>query len=207
MFLQHDRLEDVAPADVVRVAQAYFKASNLTVGYYIPDAAPDRTVVPATPNLESLLGNYKSTRDHRACRGVRSDAGQHREPVVASQARQRHEGRDSAQEDREQHGDGDDRAALRRRQTLSKGQNAAAHFAGALIMRGGTKKHTRAADSGRMRKLNATVTVGGGGGGGGRGGRGGGEAVAEAERSPASTPASRRPRTISSPRCAWRRRS
>ena len=60
MFLQHDRLEDISPSDVLRVAQAYFKESNLTVGYYIPDSAPDRTVVPATPNLESLLGNYKS---------------------------------------------------------------------------------------------------------------------------------------------------
>ena len=47
MFLQHDRLKDVTPADVVRVAKTYFKPSNRTVGYYIPDAAPDRTVVPA----------------------------------------------------------------------------------------------------------------------------------------------------------------
>ncbi len=61
MFLQHDRLKDVSPQDVVRVAKAYFKASNLTVGYYIPDAAPDRTVVPPTPDLEELLKNYKST--------------------------------------------------------------------------------------------------------------------------------------------------
>ena len=41
MFLQHDRLKDVSPMDVVRVAKTYLKASNRTVGYYIPDAAPD----------------------------------------------------------------------------------------------------------------------------------------------------------------------
>ena len=61
MFLQHDRLKDVQPADVVRVAKAYFKASNRTVGYYIPDMNPDRTVVPATPDLDATLKNYKST--------------------------------------------------------------------------------------------------------------------------------------------------
>ncbi len=75
MFLQHDRLEDVSPTDVLRVAKAYFKASNRTVGYYIPDAAPDRTVVPATPNLESLLANYKSKVTVAHARSVRSDAG------------------------------------------------------------------------------------------------------------------------------------
>ena len=35
MFLQHDRLEDVDPSAVLRVAKEYFKASNRTVGYYI----------------------------------------------------------------------------------------------------------------------------------------------------------------------------
>ena len=40
MFLQHDRLKDVSPADLVRVAKTYLKPSNRTVGYYIPDAAP-----------------------------------------------------------------------------------------------------------------------------------------------------------------------
>ena len=61
MFLQHDRLEKVTPEDLVRVAKVYFKPSNRTVGYYIPDAAPDRTEVPATPDLSALLKDYKST--------------------------------------------------------------------------------------------------------------------------------------------------
>jgi zinc protease len=37
MFLQHDRLKDISPADVVRVAKSYLKASNRTVGYYRPE--------------------------------------------------------------------------------------------------------------------------------------------------------------------------
>src|SRR6476646_10582633 len=61
MFLQHDRLQDIVPGDIVRAAQAYFKPSNRTVGYYIPDLAPDRTVVPATPDLADTFKNYTST--------------------------------------------------------------------------------------------------------------------------------------------------
>ena len=60
MFLQHDRLEDVSAADIQRVATAFFKESNRTIGYYVPDPAPDRTVVPETPDLNRLLTNYKS---------------------------------------------------------------------------------------------------------------------------------------------------
>ena len=61
MFLANTRLKDVSPEDLVRVAKAYFKPSNRTVGYYIPDAAPDRTVVPSAPDLEATLKDYKNT--------------------------------------------------------------------------------------------------------------------------------------------------
>ena len=56
-----------------------------------------------------------------------------------------------------------------------KGQNAAAQFAGALIMRGGTVTHTRQQLQEEMRRLDANITINGGGGGGpaGRGGGGG----------------------------------
>src|SRR5262249_21652349 len=60
MFLQHDRLDGVTPSDIVRVAKTYFKPSNRTVGYYIPDPAPDRTVITAAPPLAETLKNYKS---------------------------------------------------------------------------------------------------------------------------------------------------
>ena len=60
MFLQHDRLQDINSADLVRAARTYFKPSNRTVGYYKPDPAPDRTVVPAAPDLEATLRNYTS---------------------------------------------------------------------------------------------------------------------------------------------------
>ena len=60
MFLQHDRLKAVTPADLVRVAKTYFKPSNRTVGYYIPDPAPERTVITAAPDLNLTLRNYSS---------------------------------------------------------------------------------------------------------------------------------------------------
>src|SRR6202041_2406820 len=59
MFLEHDRLKDVSPQDIVRVAQLYLKASNLTGGYYIPTDNPERTVVPETPDPNATLANYQ----------------------------------------------------------------------------------------------------------------------------------------------------
>ena len=61
MFLQHDRIQQVTPEDVVRVTKAYIKDSNLTVGVFIPDPAPDRAAVPEAPALSSFLTNYKSS--------------------------------------------------------------------------------------------------------------------------------------------------
>ena len=46
---------------MVRVAQTYFKPSNRTVGYYIPDVAPDRTVVAGQRRiLPTRSSNYTS---------------------------------------------------------------------------------------------------------------------------------------------------
>jgi zinc protease len=173
MFLAHDRLEDIGPADVLRVAQAYFKNSNLTVGYYIPDAAPDRTVVPATPNLESLLTNYKST--------VTVEHGEVFDPAPMSiesrLARTKlANGMKVVILTKKTEGSMVD-ATIELRfgdENTLKGQNTSAQFASSLIMRGGTKEHTRQQIQDELRKLNASVNVGGGGGGGGRGGRGGG---------------------------------
>jgi zinc protease len=55
LFLRHNRIKDVGPADVVRVAKQYLKESNRTVGYFTPDANPERTIVPPTPEMETIL--------------------------------------------------------------------------------------------------------------------------------------------------------
>ena len=178
MFLQHDRLKDVTPEDLVRVAKTYFKASNRTVGYYIPDAAPDRTVVPRHARPGETADGLQEQRDHLARRSVRPHARQYREARGARQARQWHEGGDAAQEDREQPGH-------RRRSNCASatpatltGKNGAAQFAGSLLMARHQEHHTREQMRDEMQKLNARISVSGGGGGGGfgggRGGRGGG---------------------------------
>jgi len=59
MFLHRDRVEKVTPADVQRVAAAYLKPSNRTVGQFIPTQTPERAEVPATPSVAAMVGNYK----------------------------------------------------------------------------------------------------------------------------------------------------
>ena len=171
MFLQHDRLKDVSPADLVRVAKLYLKPSNRTVGYYIPDPAPDRTVVPETPDLDALLKNYKST--------VTISHAEAFDPTPANI---------EARVARSKLANGMKLVMLPKKtendmvsamielrfgdaSSLS-GKTAVAQFAGSLLS-AGTKNKNRQQLADEMQKLNARITVSGGGGGG-FGGRGGG---------------------------------
>lgn len=58
-FLYRDALEKVTPEDVTRVAKAYFKPSNRTVGKFVPEAAPDRVEITEAPAVENLVKDYK----------------------------------------------------------------------------------------------------------------------------------------------------
>ncbi len=58
-FLHRDRLRQVRAADVQRVAAAYLKPSNRTVGTFVPAAAPDRSPRPSAPDVAALVGNYR----------------------------------------------------------------------------------------------------------------------------------------------------
>ncbi len=58
-FLHRDRLKKVTPQDVQKVAKAYFKTSNRTVGVFMPDMKPDRAEIPAPPNIAEVLKDYK----------------------------------------------------------------------------------------------------------------------------------------------------
>jgi zinc protease len=174
MFLQHDWIEKVTPEDVVRVAKMYFKASNRTVGYYIPDAAPERTVVPSTQDLEATLRSYKST--------VNVAHGEVFDPTPAhiearTQRGKLANGMKLVVLPKKTEGDRVS-ATIELRfgnaETL-KGQNEAAQLAGSLLGRG-TRTLTRQQLQDLMRQLDAQITASGGGGGsfgGGRGGRGG----------------------------------
>jgi zinc protease len=59
LFLSRDRLEKVSPADVARVAKLYLKPSNRTIGRFMPEAKPDRSEIPAAPEVATILKDYK----------------------------------------------------------------------------------------------------------------------------------------------------
>jgi zinc protease len=59
MFLNRDQIKKITPADVVRVAKAYFKPSNRTLGEFVPTKNPDRAEIPPTPDVAAELKNYK----------------------------------------------------------------------------------------------------------------------------------------------------
>src|SRR5204863_533039 len=45
--------------DAPRVAKAYLKSSNRTVGVFVPTAQPDRAEIPAAPDSADLLKDFK----------------------------------------------------------------------------------------------------------------------------------------------------
>jgi zinc protease len=59
IFLNRDEIAKVTPADVARVAQAYFKSSNRTLGEFIPTATPDRAVIAAAPDDATRFKDFK----------------------------------------------------------------------------------------------------------------------------------------------------
>ncbi len=58
-FLNRDRIEKVTPEDVKAVAQKYLVANNRTVGMFIPSEKTEKTPVPATPDVQKMLADYK----------------------------------------------------------------------------------------------------------------------------------------------------
>ena len=61
MFLVRDRIREVGVDDVKRVAAAYLRPSNRTVGLFVPAATADRTEIPAVSDeqIVAMLQGYK----------------------------------------------------------------------------------------------------------------------------------------------------
>jgi zinc protease len=57
-FLNRDRIEQVTPAQVKEVAEKYLTASNRTVGFFVPTTKPERTPIPAVPDIAKLVAGY-----------------------------------------------------------------------------------------------------------------------------------------------------
>ncbi|HKJ00993.1 MAG TPA: pitrilysin family protein, partial [Longimicrobiales bacterium] len=58
LFLYRDALEKVTADDVNRVAQAYLKPDNRTVGLFRPTESPDRAEIPDLPDIHALVDGY-----------------------------------------------------------------------------------------------------------------------------------------------------
>src|SRR5579862_3484854 len=158
-FLNYDQIKAVKPEDVVRVAKLYFKESNRTVGEFIPTAEPDRTQVPASPDLETILKDYKS--------GMKVSQGEAFDPAPANIEKhltrsklpnglkvvmlpKTNRGETVSAALHIEFGD---------EQSLA-GMNAVGDMTGSLLMRG-TKNRTRQQIQDEMVKLNARINVSG----------------------------------------------
>lgn len=58
-FLHRDRLKSVTVEDVQRVATTYLIPANRTIGVYIPTDEPMRVDIPETPDVASMVKDYK----------------------------------------------------------------------------------------------------------------------------------------------------
>ncbi len=161
MFLDRDRTEKVMPADVARVAKAYLKPSNRTVGLFIPtDTEPERAEVHPAPDVTAMVGNYTG----RAA----VEAGEAFDPSPANiDARTQRVtlpgGLKLALLPKKTRGGtvtatlvlhfGDEKNVF--------GKGTAAQFAGAMLMRG-TQKHTRQQLQDELDQLKTQMTATGG---------------------------------------------
>src|SRR6185369_5632943 len=159
-FLNRDRIRKATPEDVARVAAAYLKSSNRTVGEFIPTAKPERAEIPAAPDATALLKDYKGD--------AAVAAGEAFDPSPASiESRTARSalpgGLKIALLPKKTRG-----ATVVAAMTIRYGDEkslvnraTAAHLAGAMLMRG-TSKHTRQQIKDEFNRLRARVSINGG---------------------------------------------
>jgi zinc protease len=162
LFLHRDRLRKVAAADLQRVAAAYLKPSNRTLGLYVPaDKLPERAEIPKAPAVADLVKDYKGDAP--------LTLGEEFDPSPANI---------ESRLDRSELANGMKLALLPKKtrgeivfasltlrfgdETSLKGQARASQAASAMLMRG-SQRHTRQQLKDEFDRLKARVTVGGSG--------------------------------------------
>ncbi|RMH11771.1 MAG: insulinase family protein [Gemmatimonadetes bacterium] len=159
-FLHRDRLAEVQAEDVQRVALAYLKPDNRTVGLFDPVDEPDRAEIPDVPDIEALVRDYRGkttvatgeafepTPDNIDRRTITFTLSNGMEVALLPKATR---GQTVVARVRMQFGDLE---SLR-------GRTTAGSLAGSMLMRG-TKHHTRQEIQDELDRLHASGGVGGG---------------------------------------------
>jgi len=160
-FLHRDRLEDVTPDAVRRVAATYLIPTNRTMGYFYPvDETPVRAEVPPPPDVAALVADY---------RGREAVAeGEEFEPTPSNiEARTERLALDSGLElaftPKETRGDAVTMSFTFRMGTANalSGRAPAADYVSSMLRRG-TQQRTRQAIEDELDRLRAQVGFGGG---------------------------------------------
>jgi zinc protease len=160
LFLTRDRIKDVTAADVQRVAAHYLKPDNRTTGKFVPVDKPERAEIPETPNVDSLVRDYKGSQevatgeafdpspDNIESRTTRSEL-----PNGMKVALLPKKTRGESVEARLTLRFGDAKSLVNK--------STAAEFAASMLNRG-TTKHTRQQIKDEFDRLKANVFIGGG---------------------------------------------
>jgi zinc protease len=156
-FFQRDQIKRVKADDVSRVAKAYLKRDNRTLGIYVPTSNPDRATIPARPDVVALLKDYKG--DAAVKSGEAFDAT----PANLDARTQRFtlaNGMQVALLPKSTRGESVNVNIRLRAGSLEtlKGQSAAARLAGPMLMRG-TTSMSRAQIKDKFDAIKATADV------------------------------------------------
>lgn len=159
LFLNRDRIKSVTVDDVVRVAKQYLKPDNRTSGVFLPTEKPDRSDIPATPDVTALVKDYKGGQ--AVAQGEAFDPS----PANIESRTVRADlpnGMKIAMLSKKTRGESvEARMTIRFGDLKSlQGKSIAADFAAILLMRG-TTKHTRQQIKDEFDRLKANVFVGG----------------------------------------------
>jgi len=170
IFLHRDRMKNVTPADVQRVAATYLKSSNRTVGTFTPTKDIDRTTPPPAPDLAAILKDYRGSSE--LARGEEFEATP--ENIEArSQRTELPGGVKLAMPPKKTRGERVNVAITLHygSEATLAGRTEAASFVAPMLSQG-TSKHTKRQLRDELDRLKANVSISSGGGMmGGRGGR------------------------------------
>lgn len=161
LYLYRDQLKNVTIADVQRVALAYLRPSNRTVGMFIPTNQPERAEIPPVPDVAAMLRGFRG--EEPLAQGEFFDPSpQAIEPRVIRKTLpggmklallpKKTRGRTVVADLSFQWGD----------EQSKDGRSTACGIASAMLMRG-TRKKTREQIANEFSRLKASVGIGGDG--------------------------------------------